>query len=183
MKYTKLDLDGAFLIDVEPFTDARGFFTRTFCKKEFAEHNLEQNFVQSNHSGTNGLGVVRGMHFQHPPYGEVKLIKCVQGKIFDVIVDVRKDSPTYLKWFGAELSAENKRMMYVPKGFAHGFQTLTEYSEIVYLVSEFYNKESEGGIHHLDPSVNIKWPLPVSLVSDKDKSIKFVDASFRPVIM
>jgi dTDP-4-dehydrorhamnose 3,5-epimerase len=181
MLFNPLDLNGAFTIDVQPFEDNRGFFTRTFCEKEFAAHNLVQHFVQSNHSGTKGKGVVRGMHFQHSPFCEVKLVKCVQGAIFDVIVDVRSGSPTFLQWYGAELTAENKRMMYVPAGFAHGFQSLTDYSEITYMVSNFYNKESEGGIKYNDEKVAIEWPLPVSLVSDKDMKIPLVDSSFEGV--
>ena len=155
MIFNPLNLAGAFTIDVEPFQDNRGFFTRTFCEKEFAAQGLQQHFVQANHSGTHGRGVIRGMHFQHTPHGEVKLVKCVQGAIFDVIVDVRAGSPTFLQWYGAELSAENKRMMYVPQGFAHGFQTLTDYSEITYMVSAFYNKESEGGVKFDDPAAGI----------------------------
>ncbi len=181
MIFNPSPLAGAYTIDVTPFQDNRGFFTRTFCEKEFAEHNLVQHFVQANHSGTNGKGVIRGMHFQHSPFCEVKLVKCVQGAIFDVIVDVRKDSPTFLKWFGAELSAENKRMMYVPAGFAHGFQSLTDYSEITYMVSNFYNKESESGIRFNDEIVDINWPLPVSLVSEKDQAIPLVDLNFAAV--
>ena len=118
------------------------------------------------------------MHFQHAPFCEVKLVKCVQGNIFDVIVDVRKNSPTFLQWYGTELSADNKRMMYVPPGFAHGFQSLSDYSEITYLVSEFYNKESEGGVRYNDPVIKIEWPLPVSLVSDKDLQISLIDSTF-----
>mgnify|MGYP000541224636 CR=1 FL=1 len=183
MIFNPLNLAGAFTIDVEPFQDNRGFFTRTFCEKEFAAQGLQQHFVQANHSGTHGRGVIRGMHFQHTPHGEVKLVKCVQGAIFDVIVDVRAGSPTFLQWYGAELSAENKRMMYVPQGFAHGFQTLTDYSEITYMVSAFYNKESEGGVKFDDPAAGIVWPLPVSLVSDKDMKIPLVTESFTGVIL
>lgn len=181
MIFNPTPLAAAFTIDVQPFQDSRGFFTRVFCEKEFAEHQLAQHFVQANHSGTQGKGVIRGMHFQHSPHCEVKLVKCVQGAIYDVIVDVRKGSPTFLQWFGAELTAENKRMMYVPAGFAHGFQSLSDYSEIVYMVSSFYNKESEGGIRYDDPAVKIQWPLPVSLVSDKDQKISLVDLSFDGV--
>ncbi len=181
MIFNSLILKGAFTIDVQPNEDNRGFFTRTFCEKEFAEHNLVQHFVQANHSGTHGKGVIRGMHFQHSPYSEVKLVKCVQGAIFDVIVDVRKDSPTFLQWFGTELTSENKRMMYVPAGFAHGFQSLSDYSEITYMVSTFYNKESEGGVKFDDAAVGIEWPLPVSLISDKDQAIPLIDASFTGV--
>jgi dTDP-4-dehydrorhamnose 3,5-epimerase len=183
MIFNPTPLKGAFTIDVTPFQDNRGFFTRTFCEKEFAAHDLVQHFVQANHSGTHGKGVIRGMHFQHSPFCEVKLVKCVQGGIFDVIVDVRKGSPTFLQWFGAELTAENKKMMYVPAGFAHGFQSLTDYSEITYMVSDFYNKESEGGIKYDDASVNIQWPLPVSLVSDKDLAIPLVNSNFNGVIL
>lgn len=182
MIFNPLSLNGAYTIDVQPFQDNRGFFTRTFCENEFAEYNLVQHFVQANHSGTHGKGVIRGMHFQYPPFGETKLIKCVQGAIFDVIIDVRKNSPTYLQWYGAELSSENKRMMYVPVGFAHGFQTLTEYSEITYMVSNFYSRENEGGVKFDDPRVKIQWPLPVSLVSDKDMKIPLIHDTFKPVI-
>jgi len=183
MIFNPLPLTGAFTIDVNPFQDSRGFFTRTFCEKEFAEHGLVQHFVQANHSGTQGKGVIRGMHFQYSPFCEVKLVKCVQGTIFDVILDLRAGSPTLLQWFGAELSSENKRMMYVPAGFAHGFQSLSEYSEITYMVSAFYNKESEGGVRYDDPKVNIEWPLPVSLVSEKDMLIPLTDSHFKGVIL
>ena len=183
MIFNPIKLGGAYTIDVEPFEDNRGFFSRIFCEREFGEHNLVQHFVQANHSGTLGKGVIRGLHFQHAPFSEVKLVKCVQGAIFDVIVDVRAGSPTFLQWFGAELSAVNKRMMYVPAGFAHGFQSLSDYSEITYMVSDFYNKESESGIRYDDASVDIAWPLPVSLVSDKDRVIKLVDNNFRGVIV
>lgn len=183
MIFNSLLLKGAYTIDVEPFQDSRGFFTRTFCEKEFVQHGLVQHFVQSNHSGTHGKGVIRGLHFQHAPFCEVKLVKCVQGAIFDVIVDVRSGSPTFLQWYGAELTAENKRMMYVPAGFAHGFQSLSDYSEITYMVSNFYNKESEGGIKYDDDSIKIDWPLPVSLVSDKDMNIPLINSAFTGVLI
>jgi len=183
MIFNPLILAGAFTIDVQPFQDSRGFFTRTFCENEFSAHGLVQHFVQANHSGTNGKGIIRGMHFQRTPFFEVKLVKCVQGAIFDVIVDVRKNSPTFLQWYGAELTAENKKMMYVPAGFAHGFQSLTDYSEITYMVSGFYNKESEGGVKYDDPKVKIEWPLPISLVSDKDMKIPFIDSTFEGVLV
>ncbi len=181
MIFHPLKLAGAFTIDVQPFQDNRGFFTRVFCENEFGDHGLVRHFVQANHSGTQGKGVIRGMHFQYPPYSEVKLVKCVEGAIFDVIVDVRAGSPTFLQWVGAELTAGNKKMMYVPAGFAHGIQTLTDYSEITYMVSNFYNKESEGGIRYNDEKVGIEWPLPVSLVSEKDQAIPLVDAQFKGV--
>ncbi|MCO5235537.1 MAG: dTDP-4-dehydrorhamnose 3,5-epimerase [Chitinophagaceae bacterium] len=181
MIFNAAKLPGAYTIEAEPFRDSRGFFTRTFCRNEFSAHGLETNFVQSNHSGNLGKGIIRGMHFQYPPHSEVKLVKCIRGAIFDVIVDVRSGSPTFLQWFGAELTDDNKRMMYIPRGFAHGFQSLSEYSELTYMVSAFYNKESEGGISYLDPSVNIEWPLPIGIVSDKDKAVPFVDDTFMGV--
>lgn len=181
MIFNQLPLKGAYLIEVQPFQDNRGFFTRTFCEKEFASQGLVQHYVQANHSGTQGKGVVRGMHFQYPPFTETKLIKCIQGAIFDVIIDVRKGSPTFLQWYGAELSSENKKMMYVPTGFAHGFQSLSDYSEITYMVSNFYSRENEGGINYHDPMVKISWPLSISLVSEKDKNLPFIDNSFKAV--
>jgi dTDP-4-dehydrorhamnose 3,5-epimerase len=183
MIFNPLNLNGAFTIDVEPFKDNRGFFTRTFCENEFNQHGLAQHFVQANHSGTIGKGVIRGMHFQYPPFAEVKLVKCVQGAIYDVIIDVRHDSPTFLKWYGTELTSENKRMMYVPEGFAHGFQSLSDYSEITYMVSNFYDKGSEGGIRYNDPKIKIDWPLDVSLVSEKDGNILFINEEFKGVTL
>ncbi len=181
MKFTELKLKGAYHIEIEPFKDERGFFTRTFCENEFAQHNLKQHFVQANHSGTFGKGIIRGMHFQRPPHAEVKVLKCIKGSIFDVIVDCRKNSPTFLQWVGIELSAEKKNMMYVPEGFAHGFQSLEEETEITYLVGAFYNKQSEGGIHHADPKVGIEWKLPVLLTSEKDAAIPFIDENFEAI--
>lgn len=183
MIFNPQHLKGAYTIDIQPITDSRGFFSRTFCAREFAEQGLVTHFEQANHSATKGKGIIRGMHFQYAPSSEVKLVKCIVGAIFDVIVDVRAGSPTFLQWFGAELSAENKRMMYVPQGFAHGFQSLTDYSEITYMVSQFYNKEKEGGIRYDDSKVDIKWPLPVSLVSDKDLGIPYIDERFTGVTL
>jgi dTDP-4-dehydrorhamnose 3,5-epimerase len=179
MIFNKATIEGVYTIEMTPFKDNRGFFGRTFCAKEFEQHNLKTNMVQTNHSGSFGKGLIRGMHYQRPPYAEVKLIKCVKGAIFDVIVDIRKGSPTFLKWFGAELTAENKMMMYVPEGFAHGFQALTEETELIYQVSSFYNKESEGGIRFNDPRINIDWKLDVSLTSEKDANWDLLDDNFE----
>ena len=182
MIFNKTPLEGAFTIEVTPFMDERGFFTRIFCENEFKDKGLNPAFVQVNHSGTVKTGSIRGMHMQMAPWGETKLIKCIKGRIFDVIVDVRATSPTFLKWFGAELSAENKKMMYVPKGFAHGFQTLEENSDITYLVSQFYNKEHEFSLNYNDPRVNIQWPLPLGMVSEKDNSAPFLQNDFKGYI-
>lgn len=159
MNFKETNLKGAYVISNTPFEDERGFFTRWYDQKEFEGHQLATNFVNCNNSGTFGVGSIRGMHYQLPPHAEVKLIKCVTGCIFDVIVDLRKNSPTFLKWFGSELSSKNKSMMYVPAGFAHGFQTLTEEAEIVYMASAFYNRESERGLLYNDQVIGINWPM------------------------
>ena len=168
MRFQPLPLHGAYLIDLERRRDSRGTFARAFCAQEFAAHGLETNFVQANMSTTARAGMVRGMHFQRPPHAEVKLVRCIGGAIHDVIVDLRPDSPTYRRWFGAELSAENGRMMVVPRGFAHGFQARTDDATTFYMVSAFYAPEAEGGVRHDDPALAIAWPLAVTEISDKD---------------
>jgi dTDP-4-dehydrorhamnose 3,5-epimerase len=181
MRFTETILKDSYLIVPDLFEDHRGFFSRWYCNHEFGERGLTTGFVQCNHSGTTGKGSIRGMHFQLPPHAEVKLVKCVAGKIFDVIIDIRQGSPTFLKWFGTELSAENKTMLYIPKGFAHGFQTLTEEAEIFYMMSAFYRKEAEGCIHYKDPLVNIQWPLTVINISGKDDSTSFINETFAGI--
>jgi dTDP-4-dehydrorhamnose 3,5-epimerase len=170
MKFTKTPLNSAYLIDVQKREDERGFFSRVFCKNEFEELGLEPNFVQVNNSLSVEKGTLRGLHYQLPPKEEVKVVRCIRGSIFDVIVDIRKNSPTFGKWFGAELSGENRRMMYVPKGFAHGFLSLTPNSELVYFVSEFYSPEHERGVRWDDPSLKIEWPGKPNVISDKDSN-------------
>lgn len=182
MRFTETILKGSYLIVPDLFEDHRGFFSRWFCSTEFRELGLTTEFVQCNHSGTAGKGSIRGMHFQLPPHAEVKLVKCVAGKIFDVIIDLRKGSPTFLKWFGTELSTENKTMLYIPKGFAHGFQTLSEDAEIIYMVSSTYKKEAESGVRYNDPMIGIEWPLPLLKISEKDQHIPMLDSqSFKGI--
>lgn len=181
MKFNKTSLEGAYTIIPEPFIDNRGFFLRSFCIEEFAQQGLSNTFLQINHSGTKGKGSIRGMHFQFPPYAEVKVVKCTKGAIFDVIIDLRKNSSTFLQWESFELSEENKHMVYIPQGFAHGFQTLTDDAEIIYLVSQVYNKASEGGIRFDDPAVGIKWKLPVATISEKDVSIPYINSTFKGI--
>jgi dTDP-4-dehydrorhamnose 3,5-epimerase len=152
------------VITPAPFTDERGFFVRVFDHEE-----LGIEITQINHSMTKVKGSIRGMHFQRAPFAEVKIVKCLKGSIFDVAVDLRKDSPTYLKWHGEVLSAENLKMLVVPQGFAHGFQSLEDDVEITYFCSAPYNPESEGAVRYSDPKIGIEWPLPVSVVSAKDK--------------
>ena len=168
MKFIPTILNGSFTIQLDPINDERGWFARYFCKKEFSTIGHEKEWVQMNHSFSLKKGTLRGMHFQKPPHSEVKLVRCIQGSVFDVIIDLRKDSPTFLKWFGTELSAENKLMMYIPEGFAHGFQTLEDNSGLLYMHTAYYSPEAEDGLRYNDPQVNISWPLEISESSMRD---------------
>ncbi len=163
-------LAGAYIIDLQPIEDHRGFFARAWCQQEFQQHGLESRLVQCNLSYNQTSGTVRGMHYQIAPHKETKVVRCVRGRIFDVIIDLRRDSPTYLHWFGIELSAENRRMLYVPEGFAHGYQTLEPDTEVFYQVSEFYHPGSEQGIRWDDPAIAVDWPLEPTVISEKDKN-------------
>ncbi len=174
MKFIETKLKGAFVIEMEPNEDERGYFARAWCRQSFLEHGLEVDYVQCNASGSYHAGTVRGMHFQVKPHQEVKLVRCFRGEVFDVIVDLRENSPTYLSWFGAELTESNWRMMYVPRGFAHGFQTLAPNSQIFYQVSTAYCKEAERGLRWNDPEINIEWPMSVSKISDKDRNLPVI---------
>ena len=161
-------LRDAYVIDVEAHRDERGLFARTFCQRRFAERGLHDAMVQGNLSFNNAAGTLRGMHFQVAPAEEAKLVRCTRGSIFDVIIDLRPSSPTYLEHVGVELSADNRRALYVPPMFAHGFQTLQEDTEVSYLVSGFYDPSAERGVRFDDPRFGIAWPLPVAVVSPKD---------------
>jgi dTDP-4-dehydrorhamnose 3,5-epimerase len=167
--FTASKLKGAFVLEPERREDQRGFFARTFCQHEFEAHGLNPLVVQCNIAYNKRKGTMRGMHFQNPPHQEAKLVRCTKGAIFDVILDLRRDSPTYKQWVSAELTEDNHKMLYVPEGFAHGYQTLTEVSEIIYQVSQFYAPESASGVRHDDPAFAIQWPLPVAVISDLDR--------------
>lgn len=170
MIFNPTKLAGACLIDLEKRSDDRGFFARTWCRKEFSAQGLVEEFVQANVSYNRRKGTLRGMHYQLAPHEEVKLVRCTRGSIYDAIVDVRPDSPTYLQWIGVELTAANYRMLYVPAGFAHGFQTLEDDTEVVYQVSAFYTPQAERGARCNDPAFGIRWPLPVAVISEKDRT-------------
>jgi dTDP-4-dehydrorhamnose 3,5-epimerase len=170
MRFLETKLDGAWLIEPEPIRDSRGYFARTFCTRDFEERGLESRFVQHSRSFSATKGTLRGLHFQTAPHEEVKLVSCVSGAVFDVIVDMRPESPSYRQWQGFELSADNKRQLYVPAGFAHGFQTLTDDAELNYLISAFYEPAASTGISYDDPALGVTWPLPVSVISDRDRS-------------
>ena len=168
MKFKETNLKGAFVIEVDKLVDDRGFFGRLWCKEEFIEHDLNTDIVQSNVSLSRKKGTLRGMHFQRSPYQETKYVRCTRGSVYDVIIDLRPDSPTFKKWFGVELTEHNYKMIYVPKNFAHGFITLEDDSEVYYLVTQFYNKEAEDGLRWNDPVFEIQWPIEVDEISDKD---------------
>jgi dTDP-4-dehydrorhamnose 3,5-epimerase len=177
MIFTETKLSGAYLINLEKREDERGFFARYYCKEEFLNHHLEVNWTQVNNSLSIEKGTLRGLHFQQAPFSEVKLIRCIKGSIWDVIVDIRKNSPTYGKWFAAELTAENRTMMYVPKGFAHGFISLDDNSEILYMVSEAYKPKFERTLRWDDKFHKIEWPNTPTVISDKDISASDWDDS------
>lgn len=158
MKFIPTALAGAYVIDVEPMEDERGFFARSWCADELRAHGLDPNLAQCSVSFNRKKGTLRGMHYQGAPHEETKVVRCTAGSIYDVIVDVRPESPTFKKWISVELSAENRRMIYVPTGFAHGFQSLVENTEVFYMVSEFYHPESSRSVRWDDPQFAIEWP-------------------------
>jgi len=168
MIFQETPLRGAYVIDLEKIGDERGFFARAFCAEQFRKHDLVDNFVQFNNSLAEKKGTLRGLHYQFAPKAEVKLVRCIRGSLLDVIVDVRKDSPTFLQHFGIELSAENRSMLYVPKGFAHGFITLEDQTETMYFVDEPFAPDFERGLRWNDPALGIRWPVEVTVISDKD---------------
>lgn len=170
MIYNETTLKDAYVLDVQRFEDERGYFARVMCSDEFAERGLVSKFVQTNHSYNSKRGTLRGMHFQRAPHAEVKLVRCVQGAIHDIIVDLRPDLPTYMAWEGFDLSAENGRELYVPEGFGHGFITLADDTHVTYQVSHPYTPGFEGGLRYDDPSLGIVWPEPVTVISPKDVS-------------
>lgn len=170
MKISPLALDGAFLIESEPFTDERGHFRRIWCRNEFARHGVELSLVQASMSHTERSGSIRGMHFQIPPSREGKLIRCTRGRIFDVVVDIRPRSATFLQHESVSLGPDSGEALFLPSGFAHGFQTLTDDVDVFYEMTDVYQPDLARGFRWNDPSTAIKWPLPVSVISARDKS-------------
>jgi len=171
----------ARVIELEKRGDDRGFFARFFCEREFGAEGLETRFVQANNSLSAKKGTLRGMHYQLAPSAEVKVVRCLKGALWDAILDLRPDSPTFLKWFGAELTAENRLMMYVPRGFAHAILTLTDDTEALYLVSDFYAPQEERGIRWNDPRFGIEWPIQPAEISEKDAAWPDFDPEFHGV--
>ncbi len=177
VKFTPTQLDGIWIIDPEPHEDERGFFARTWCSREFEAHGLNPALVQCNVSFNRRRGTLRGMHYQGPPHEEAKLVRVTHGAIYDVVVDLRPQSSTALQWLSVELNDKNRRGLYVAEGFAHGFQTLADDTEVLYQMSEFYHLQSARGIRWNDPELNISWPVPEKIVSAKDNSYEDIDAS------
>lgn len=178
MNFKETELAGLFEVTTETVGDSRGSFIRTFCEEEFAPVRAGLRWTQINLSRTSGVGTVRGLHFQRPPHAEAKLIRCIRGSVFDVAVDVRVDSPTYLRWHAIELAEDNDRMIFIPEGFAHGFQALSSEAHLLYMHSASWAPGFEGQLRFDDPTLAIAWPLPITQVSDRDLAAPHADANF-----
>jgi dTDP-4-dehydrorhamnose 3,5-epimerase len=170
MKFVPLPLNGAFLIELEAVADERGFFARTFCREEFSLHGLNPDLLQCNISFNSHKNTLRGMHYQTEPHQEAKMVRCTMGDIYDVIIDLRPESDTFKQWFGAELTAGNRKSIYIPKGFAHGFLTLADKCEVFYQMSENFHPESVAGVRWDDPAFSIQWPRDPCIISDRDRN-------------
>jgi len=181
MIFAETPLAGCYVIDLEPFQDERGWFARTYCKEEFRAISPAIEWVQSNHSYTLWRGTIRGMHYQAPPHAESKLVRCIAGTVWDVIVDLRRESPTFLRWFSVELSAANRRMLFVPERFAHGFQTQTDHCEMLYNHTQVYTPGAEGGFRPDDPRLDIRWPLPPTHLSERDSGHPLLSEDFKGI--
>jgi dTDP-4-dehydrorhamnose 3,5-epimerase len=174
-------LEGLWIVQQKPLKDPRGFFCRFFCAEEFQIAGLKKPIAQINHTCTVKKGAVRGLHFQYPPYAEGKIVSCLRGEVYDVAVDIRKGSPTFLHWHGVILSAANQRSLFLPEGFAHGFQTLTDNCELLYLHSEAFHPQAEGALHVADPGIGIVWPIAMTELSERDRSHPFIDLDFNGI--
>ncbi|KKM66371.1 hypothetical protein LCGC14_1481850 [marine sediment metagenome] len=181
MKFIETKFKDMHVIEPQPFQDERGSFSRVFCEKEFKEIGLTKRIVQINYSATTKKGAIRGMHFQLPPAAEIKIVKCIRGSILDVGIDLRKNSSTFLQWYGEILSTDNMKMLIIPEGFAHGFQALEENIEMIYFVTEFYAPQYEGGVRYNDPKVKVEWPLEVTDISKKDIKWPYLDENFKGI--
>lgn len=177
--FSNTTLSGVYTVSRIFSKDQRGFFSRFFCAEEFAAVGLVTPIAQINHTLTMKKGTVRGMHFQYPPHAETKIVSCLSGVIFDVAVDIRRNSKTFLKWHGEELSSDNRKSLIIPEGFAHGFQALSDDCELIYLHTARYNQAAEGAINAVDPRLSIEWPLPITEVSERDRTHPHLDIDFK----
>lgn len=179
-----MPLEGLKLIKRQPIKDERGFLSRLFCKEELASiFDVEKHIIQINHTNTVQKGTIRGMHYQRPPHGEIKIVTCLVGEIFDVVVDIRKNSATFLKWHAEVLSAENANSLFIPEGFAHGFQALSDNCHLLYCHSAAYASHGEGGLHYQDPKLDISWPLDADIVSARDQSFARLTTDFQGILV
>lgn len=181
--FIQTSLSGLKLVQRKTKEDHRGFLSRLYCAEEFSEAGINKSIAQINHTLTRKKGTVRGLHFQHPPHAETKLVSCLKGEIWDVAVDLRKDSPTFLQCHGEILSAANRKSLLIPEGYAHGFQALTEDCELIYLHTIAYYPEAEGALNVADPKLNINWPLPISDLSDRDRNHPLIDQNFQGLVL
>jgi dTDP-4-dehydrorhamnose 3,5-epimerase len=181
MKILNSPFAGAFVLELEPYSDPRGMFSRVFCQEEFRQIGHSKQIVQINHSLTKKRGAIRGMHFQYPPRAETKIVRCLVGSVFDVMIDLRPDSSSFLGWHGETLSPNNHKMMYIPERFAHGFQTLEDNVELLYMHTEYYSPGHEGGVRYDDPRIGVPWPLRVTEVSPKDGAYPLLPSDFSGI--
>jgi dTDP-4-dehydrorhamnose 3,5-epimerase len=181
MKFNEVGIKGLYVAELEPFSDDRGFFVRSYCDKVLKEINITKPIKQINHSFTSIVGAIRGMHYQNPPHAEIKMVRCISGEIFDVAIDLRKGSDTFLQWHGEYLSAKNFKMMIIPEGFAHGFQVIKQNTELLYLHTASYTPEAESGLLFNDEEIGIEWPLQVTNISDRDLKHNMINKVFKGI--
>ncbi len=181
--FIQMPLSGLMLIQRKVIEDHRGFLSRFYCAEEFAAAGINKPVAQINHTLTRKKGAVRGLHFQNPPHAEIKLVSCMKGEIWDVAVDLRRDSPTFLQWHGDILSATNRKSLLIPEGYAHGFQALTEDCELIYLHTSAYHSEAEGALNVADPKLNIAWPLPIDDLSERDRNHPFIKSDWQGIVL
>jgi len=181
MKFNNLGIEGLYLAELEPLRDDRGFFVRSYCDKVLEQINVTKPIKQINHSLTSTVGAIRGMHYQDSPHAEIKMVRCISGEVFDIAIDLRRGSDTFLQWHGEYLSAENFKMMVIPEGFAHGFQVIKQNTELLYLHTTSYTPEAESGVLFNDEKIGIEWPLQVTDISDRDLKHKMITKEFEGV--
>jgi len=183
VKLVKTGISGAWELESKSFEDNRGAFARLFCARELEEVIAARKIVQINHSITRSVGAVRGLHYQNPPHAEMKIVRCLKGRVFDVVVDLRKDSPTFLQWHAVELTPENQLALVIPEGCAHGFQVLEADSELLYLHTAFYTPEAEGAVRYDEPRVGVKWPLAPTDLSARDLNPPYLNEDFKGIVL
>lgn len=183
MNVLQTSLHDVVIIETTPFSDERGLFARLYCENELADIIGQRRIVQINHSRTHSVGAVRGLHYQHPPHAEMKLVRCLKGRVWDLAVDLRANSPTFLQWHAEELTPDNARMLVIPEGCAHGFQVMEAASELLYLHTAAYQPEAEGGVAYNDPALNIAWPLPITELSQRDRHHTMIGTDYLGLIL